>query len=91
MVLNTPVSQDHHAPKARSSDGLDRVQSDRSVAIRRTASWQPPRADNHRFARDPPEVSMALTGPATSDVPTLTTLHSASILAPLGTTRATKS
>src|SRR2546427_6390031 len=91
MILNTPVSQDHHAPKARSADGLDSVQSGHSVAIRRTSSWQPPRADNHRFARDPPEVSIALTGPATLDVPTLTTLHSASRRAPLGTTRATKS
>ena len=91
MILTTLVSQDHHAPKARFSDGLDSVQSGLSVVIRRTSSWQPPRADHHRFARDPPEVSIALTGPATSDVPTLTTLHSASRLALLGTTRATKS
>jgi len=27
MILNTPISQDHHAPKARASDGLDSVQS----------------------------------------------------------------
>ena len=72
MILTPPVSQDHHAPKARSSDGLDSVQSGLSVVIRRTSSWQPPLADHHRFARDPPEVSTALTGPATSDVPTLT-------------------
>jgi len=73
MILTPPVSQDHHAPKARSSDGLDSVQRGLSVVIRRTASWQPPRADHHRFARDPPEVSSALTGLAASDVPTLTT------------------
>ena len=91
MILTTPISQDHHAPKARSSDGLDSVQSGLSVVSRRTSSWQPPRADYHRFVRDPPEVSMALTGPATSDAPTLTTLHSALRLARLGTTRATKS
>lgn len=91
MILTTPISQDHHAPKARSSDGLDSVQSGLSVVSRRTSSWQPPRADHHRFVRDPPEVSMALTGPATSDAPTLTTLHSALRLARLGTTRATKS
>ena len=91
MILNTTVSQDHHAPKASSSDGLGSVQIGLSVAIRRTASWQPPRADNHRFALEPPDVSMALTGPATSDVHTLTTLNSASIPAPPGTTRATKS
>src|SRR6266566_9697610 len=91
MILTTLISQDHHAPKARSSDGLDSVQSGLSVVSRRTSSWQPPRADHHRFVRDPPEVSMALTGPATSDAPTLTTLHSALRLARLGTTRATKS
>ena len=91
MILTTPISQDHHAPKARSSDGLDSVQGGLSVVSRRTSSWQPPRADYHRFVRDPPEVSMALTGPATSDAPTLTTLHSALRLARLGTTRATKS
>ena len=73
MILTTPVSQNHHAPQARSSDGLDSVQSGLSVVRRRPASWQPLRADHHRFARDPPEVSIALTGPATSDVPTLTT------------------
>ena len=91
MSLNTPVSQDHQAPTARSSDGLDRVQSGLSAALRCTVSWQPPRADHHHCALDPPEVSMAVTGPAPSAVPTLTTLHSASILAPLGTTRATQS
>src|SRR6266700_2794727 len=85
MILTTLISQDHHAPKARSSDGLDSVQSGLSVVSRRTSSWQPPRADHHRFVRDPPEVSMALTGPATSDAPTLTTLHSALRLARLGT------
>ena len=52
MILNTPVSQDHHAPKARASDGLDRVQSGLRAAIRRTAAWQPPLADNHRLALD---------------------------------------
>src|SRR6266568_6041693 len=91
MILTTLISQDHHAPKARSSDGLDSVQSGLNVVSRRTSSWQPPRADHHRFVRDPPEVSMALTGPATSDAPTLTTLHSALRPARLGTTRATKS
>src|SRR5262249_3134202 len=43
----------HHAPKARASDGLDSVQSGLSAAIRHTAAWQPPRADNHRLALDP--------------------------------------
>jgi hypothetical protein len=47
MILNTPVSQDHHAPKARTLDGLDSVQSGLSAAIKRTSAWQPPRADNH--------------------------------------------
>jgi len=73
MILNTPVFQDHHAPQASVSDGLGSVQIGRIVAIRRTASWQPPRADNDRFALEPPEVSMALTGPARSDVHTRTT------------------
>src|SRR6266568_1511396 len=43
MILTTLISQDHHAPKARSSDGLDSVQSGLSVVSRRTSSWQPPR------------------------------------------------
>jgi hypothetical protein len=38
MLLNPPVSQDHHAPKARASEGLDRVQSGLSAAIRRTSA-----------------------------------------------------
>ncbi len=45
MILNTPVSQDHHAPKASSSDGLDSGRSGLSVALRRTSSWQPPQAN----------------------------------------------
>jgi hypothetical protein len=91
MILNTTVLQDHHDPKASSLDGLSSVQIGLIVAIRRTSSRQPPRADTHRFAREPSEVSIALTGPAASDVYTLTTLHSASIPTPPGTTRATKS
>ena len=73
MILNTTVCQDHHDPKASSSDGLGSVRIGLSAAIRRTSAWQPPRADNHRFALEPPEVSSALTGPATSDGHTLTT------------------
>ena len=73
MILNTTVLQDHHDPKASSSDGLGSVQIGLIVAIRRTASRQPPRAANHRFAREPPEVSIMLTGSAASDVHTLTT------------------
>ena len=91
MILNTTVCQGHHDLKASSSDGLGSVQIGLSVAIRRTSSWQPPRADNHRFALEPPNVSIVLIGPATSDVHTLTTLNSASIPAPPGTTRAMQS
>jgi hypothetical protein len=69
MLFNTTVFQAHHAPKARASDGLGSVRIGLSVAIRRTASWQPPRADNHRFAPQPPEVSLTFTGAATSNVP----------------------
>ena len=53
MTLNTPVSQDHHAPKARAADGLDSVQSGLTAVIRRPSAWQPPRVDNHRLALDP--------------------------------------
>ena len=53
MILNPPVSQDHHALKARASDGLDSVQSGLSAVTRHTSAWQPPRADNHRLALDP--------------------------------------
>src|SRR5713226_5701310 len=91
MVLNTTVLQDHHDPTTSSADGLYMASIDLIGAIRRTASRQPPRADNHRFALEPPEVSIALTGPEALDVHPLTTLHSASILTPPGTTRATKS
>ena len=63
MVLNTTVLQDHHDPTTSSADGLYMASIDLIGAIRRTASRQPPRADNHRFAREPPEVSIALTGP----------------------------
>jgi len=62
MVLNTTVLQDHHDPTTSSADGLYMASIDslaRSGALR---SRQPPRADNHRFAREPPEVSIALTG-----------------------------
>ena len=91
MILNTTVYQDHHALKASSSDGLGSVQIGLSVATRRTSSWQPPRADNHHFALEPPDIVMALTGHATSDVHALTTLNSASIPAPPDMTRATQS
>jgi hypothetical protein len=91
MILHTTVYQDHHDLKASSSDGLGSVRIGLSVALRRTAAWQPPRADHHRFAREPPDISMALTGPATSDGHALTTLHSASIPAPPGTTRVRQS
>ncbi len=91
MILNTTVLQDHHDPTTSSADGLYMASIDLIGAIRRTASRQPPRADNHRFALEPPEVSIALTGPEALDVHPLTTLHSASILTPPGTTRATKS
>src|SRR6267143_3472665 len=91
MVLNTTVLQDHHDPTTSSADGLYMASIDLIGAIRRTASRQPPRADNHRFALEPPEVSIALTGPEALDVHPLTTLHSASILTPPGTTRATQS
>src|SRR5262245_48867391 len=91
MILNTIVFQDHHDPKASSSDGLGSLRIGLSVAIRRTSSLQSPRADNHRFAPKPPEVSMALTEPATSNGPTLTTLNSASVPASPGTMRATQS
>ncbi len=73
MILNTTVYQDHHDLKASSSDGLGSVRIGLSVATRRTSSWQPPQADNHRFALEPPDIAMALTGPATSDVHALTT------------------
>ena len=73
MILNTTVLQDHHDPKASSLDGLSSVQIGLIVAIRRTSSRQPPRADNHRFALEPPEVSIALTGPEVLDVHPLTT------------------
>jgi hypothetical protein len=53
MILNTSVSQDHHAPKARASDGRDSVQSGLSAALRRTSAWQPPPADKHRLALEP--------------------------------------
>ncbi len=91
MILNTTVLQDHHDPTTSSADGLYMASIDLIGAIRRTASRQPPRADNHRFALEPPEVSIALTGPEALDVHPLTTLHSASILTPPGTTRATQS
>ena len=91
MILNTTVCQEHHDPKASSSDGLGSVRIGLSVAIRHTSAWQPPRADNHRFALELSDVSIALTGPATSDVHPLTTLNSASIPAPPGTTRAMQS
>jgi Thiamine pyrophosphate enzyme, C-terminal TPP binding domain len=91
MILNTTVCQDQHDPKASSSDGLNSVRIGLSVASRRTPSWQPPRADNHRFAFEPRDVSIALTGPTTSALHTLTTLNSASIPAPPGTTRAMQS
>ena len=61
MILNTTVWQGHHDPKANSSDGLGSVRIGLSVAIRRTSSWQPPRADNHRFALEPPVVPRAQT------------------------------
>ena len=73
MILDTTIYQDHHDLKASSSDGLGSVRIGLSVAIRRTSSWQPPRADNHRFAPQPPEVSLTFTGAATSNVPPLTT------------------
>ncbi len=38
MILNTTVFQDHHDPKASSSDGLGSVRIGLSVAIRRTSS-----------------------------------------------------
>src|SRR6266404_7994156 len=68
MVLNTTVLQDHYDPTTSSADGLYMASIDLIGAIRRTASRQPPRADNHRFAREPPEVSIALTGPEARDV-----------------------
>jgi hypothetical protein len=73
LILNTTVFQDHQDPKASASDGLGSVRIGLSVAIRRTSSGQPPWADNHRFTLEPPEVAIALTGPAASDVHTLTT------------------
>ena len=91
MILNTTVLQDHHAPTTSSADGLYRASIDLMGAIRRTASRQPPRADNHRFAFEPRDVSIALTGPTTSALHTLTTLNSASIPAPPGTTRVRQS
>ena len=91
MILNTIVDQDHHDLKASSSDGLGSVRIGLSVAVRRTSSWQPLRADNHRFALEPPDIAMALTGLAMSDVHALTTLNSASIPVPPGTTRARQS
>jgi hypothetical protein len=53
MILNTPVAQDHHASKARTSYGSDSVQSGLSATIRRTSAWQPPQADNYRLALEP--------------------------------------
>ena len=73
MILNTTVLQDHHEPTTSSADGLYRASIDLMGAIRRTASRQPPRADNHRFALEPPEVSIVLTGPEAFDVYPLTT------------------
>src|SRR5262245_16354432 len=37
MILNTIVFQDHHDPKASSSDGLGSLRIGLSVAIRRTS------------------------------------------------------
>jgi len=54
MILNTTVLQDHHEPTTTSADGLYMASRDLIGAIRRTASWQPPRADNHSFALEPP-------------------------------------
>jgi len=54
MILNTTVLQDHHEPTTRSAAGLYMASRDLIGAIRRTASWQPPRADNHSFALEPP-------------------------------------
>jgi hypothetical protein len=87
MIFNTTIYQDHHALKASASAGLGRVRIGLSVALRRPAAWQPPRADTHRCARAPPAIARALTGPATSDGHALTTCNSASIPAPPGPTR----
>ena len=38
LILNTTVCQDHHDPKASSSESLGSGRSGRSVAMRRTAS-----------------------------------------------------
>jgi len=73
MILNTTVLQDHHEPTTSSADGLSMASRALIGAIRRTASWQPPRADNHCFALEPPEVSIALTGTEAFDVHPLTT------------------
>ena len=91
MILNTTVLQDHHDPTTSSADGLYMASRDRIGVIRHTASRQPPRADNHRFALEPPEVSIALTRPAASDVHTLTTSNSVSIPVPPDMRRATQS
>src|SRR6266568_9070387 len=91
IILNTIVFQDHHDPKASSSAGLGSVRIGLSVVIRRTSSAQPPWADNRRFTLEPPMVAIALTGPAASDVHTLTTSNSVSIPVPPDMRRATQS
>jgi hypothetical protein len=59
LILSTTVVQDHHAPKASASAGLDSVRSGLSVVSRRTSSEPPPWADNSRFRLEPPEVACA--------------------------------
>jgi hypothetical protein len=91
ITLRATASQEHLAPQTSPSGCPDSAQMGRTVAIGDTSASQPAWAYNERVALEPLTLSMELKGSARSAARTPTRLNCASIPAPPGTTRVTKS
>src|SRR5215813_2628810 len=91
ITLRATASQEHLAPQTSPSGCPDSAQMGRTVAIGHTSASQPAWAYNERVALEPLTLSMELKGSARSDARMPTRLNCASIPAPPGTTRVTKS
>ena len=91
ITLRATASQEHLAPQTSPSGCPDSAQMGRTVAIGHTSASQPAWAYNERVALEPLTLSMELKGSARSAARTPTRLNCASIPAPPGTTRVTKS